>query len=71
MSTSKKIRKAEEKIAMAQTALDKTRAGLRAAEEVAVVGEKTSRHPVVTILGLLTMVGVVWMLIQQGSSTTS
>lgn len=61
-TTARKLKNAEEKIAKAQKALDKTQTGLRAAEEVVAATEKASRKPVVFALALLTIIGLVWML---------
>ncbi len=61
-NTAKKLKKAEDRIAKAQEALDKTQSGLRAAEEVAAATEKASKRPVIIVLALLTIVGVAWMI---------
>lgn len=61
-TTAKKLRNAEDKIAKAQKALDKTQTGLRAAENVVAATEKASRKPLVFAIVLLTIIGVVWML---------
>lgn len=68
MTTADKIRNAEEKVEKAQSALDKTQSGLSAAEDVAVTADEASRHPVLITLGVLLLVGVVWMLIQMSKS---
>lgn len=61
-TTAKKLKNAEEKIAKAQKALDKTQTGLRAAEEVVAATERASRKPLLLALVLLTIIGLVWML---------
>lgn len=60
-TTARKLKNAEDKIAKAQKALDKTQTGLRAAEEVVAATEKASRKPIVFALVLLTIIGLVWM----------
>lgn len=60
-TTAKKLKNAEDKIAKAQKALDKTQTGLRAAEEVVSATEKASKRPLLIAFILLTIVGVVWM----------
>lgn len=66
-ATAKKLRDAEDKIAKAQKVLDKTKTGLRAAEEVVSATEKASRKPLWVGLLLLTIVGVVWVLAQNAN----
>lgn len=61
-NTAKKLKKAEDRIAKAQEALDKTQTGLRAAEEVVAATEKASKRPLFIILAVLTLVGVAWMI---------
>lgn len=68
-STARKLRNAEEKIAKAQTALDRARSGLHAAEEVAVATEKTSRHPVLMTIGFLLIIGAIWMLLRSSEES--
>ena len=59
-TTAKKLKNAEDKIAKAQKALDKTQTGLRAAEEVVSATEKASKRPLLIAFVLLTIVGIVW-----------
>lgn len=61
-TTARKLKKAEDRIAKAQEALDKTQTGLRAAEEVVAATEKASKRPLFVILALLTIVGVAWVI---------
>lgn len=63
-STAKKLRNAEEKVSKAQAVLDKAQTGLHAAEEVAATAEKASRHPVLITLGVILIVGAIWMLVK-------
>ena len=60
-TTAKKLKNAEDKIAKAQKALDKTQTGLRAAEEVVSATEKASKRPLLIAFVLLTIIGIVWM----------
>ena len=60
-TTAKKLKNAEDKIAKAQKALDKTQTGLRAAEEVVSATEKASKRPFLVAFILLTVVGIIWM----------
>lgn len=66
-TTAKKLKNAEDKIARAQKALDKTQTGLRAAEEVVSATEKAARRPLLVAVVLLTIVGVIWMLAHNSS----
>lgn len=61
-NTARKLKNAEDKIAKAQKALDKTQTGLKAAEEVVAATEKASKKPIFVILAVLSIAGIVWML---------
>ncbi len=68
-TTAERLRKAEDKVARAQAALERTRSGLHAAEEVVAATEKATRHPVLLALGFLVIVGVIWMFVQSRSAS--
>lgn len=64
MTTAEKLKRAEDKVAVAQSTLDKAQSGLHAAGEAAMGVEKASRHPVLITLGVVLIVGLIWWLVQ-------
>lgn len=64
MSTAKKLKTAEQKIAKAQRALDETKSGLHAAGEVMSTTEKAPRRKLVALMTLVMVAGLVWLLVR-------